>query len=344
MYFYLSIELYTMKKLLFLVSTIALFITACDFSKGPDVSHIDVELDPQLFFIDLFEMDEAHLEKEIEKLHQKYGSYLDAYSQQIIRIGSPENPRYPALMKEFLNYGDNQDVYKACKKQYEDIDEIKEDLTDAFKHYKYYFNDAKIPEIYLHTSYFNESVAMDSSWVSVSVEKYLGADCEFYEWLGTHKYMRKGMVPEKLVPDVMKAMALGNFSFQMKNEDILSEVISEAKVLHFVKHMMPELNDTLLFDYSDEQMRWCYNHEGDIWASMVEQKHLFSSERMMIQKYVGNSPFTYYFGQNSPGKAAVFLGYRIIEAYLKNNPELQLEDLIKEQDGHKILQESRYRP
>ena len=76
--------------------------------------------------------------------------------------------------------------------------------------------------------------------------------------------------------------------------------------------MMPELNDTLLFDYSAAQLKWCNKYESDLWAGLVERKDLFNTERMLIQKYVGDSPFTYYFGQESPGRVAVFLAYRMI--------------------------------
>ncbi len=334
-----------MKKFLCYLSIITLLTTGCNLgSKGPDVSDIDVTIEPQLFFVDLFEMDESDLPSEIQKLSSKYGTYLDAYSQQIIKIGSPSSPEYPNYIKSFLDYEDNREVYDACKKEYGNVQKLGEELTDAYRHYKYYFPDASIPSVYLHTSYFNQSIAMDSSWVSVSVEKYLGADCQFYEWLAIPKYLRRKMVPEKIAPDLMKAMAIGNFSLKMKNEDVLSKMLEQGKLQYFVKQMIPDIKDTLLFDYSKQQMKWCHQHEADIWASMVEQKHIYNTERMVIQKYVGDSPFTYYLGQDSPGKVAIFIAYQIIDAYMKNHPEKTLSDLLNNNDGHQILRESRYRP
>ncbi|WP_439184457.1 gliding motility protein GldB [Carboxylicivirga taeanensis] len=334
-----------MKKILFFISAVSLIVTACQLTtKGPDVSHIDVTVQPSLFFVDLFEVNETNLEADLKALSNTYGTYLDAYSQQIIKIGSPDHPDYADFVSSFLNYEDNRDVYEACKKQFGNPEALTAELTQAFRHYKYYFPNASIPEIYLHTSYFNQSIAMDSSWISISVEKYLGADCQFYEWLAIPKYLRRKMVPEKIVPDVMKAMVIGNFSLEMKNEDVVSQMIAQGKVQYFVKKMIPDIQDTLLFDYSDQQMEWCERHEADIWAIMVEQKHLYNTERMVIQKYVGDSPFTYYFGQDSPGKAAVYTGYQIVEAYMDSHPEMSLAELLNNQDGHEILRQSRYRP
>jgi len=328
-----------------LVAFVTLCCVACNWGKeGPDVDHIQLEVTPHLFFIDLFEMDENDLEAETKQLYAKYGAYLSAYSQQIIKIGSPENPNYHKFMRSFIDYEDNKEVYAKCKAIYPNGDELEKELSEAFRHYKYYYPEAMVPEVYLHTSYFNQSIALDSNWVSVSVEKYLGQDCEFYEWLAVPKYLRKKMVPQKVVPDVMKAIAMSNDTIGMKNEDVLSKMISQAKLQYFVKAMIPTIEDTLLFDYTKDQMQWCESYEADIWASMVEQKHIYNTERMVMQKYVGDSPFTYYFGQDSPGKAAVFLGYKILEAYMENNSDLGLNDLLKQNDAHYILREARYRP
>ncbi|TRX70492.1 gliding motility protein GldB [Carboxylicivirga sp. M1479] len=334
-----------MKKTLIYLCVLCVSVVACNKrSSGPDVSDIKIEVQVQPFFIDVFEMDEKSIVESIDQLKLNYPSYLEPYSQQIIKVGSTHHPEYPQRLLSFLNYEDNRDVYKACKELFGNTQELNQELTEAFRHYKYYFPQAPIPQVYLHTSYFNESIAMDSSWVSVSVEKYLGADCEFYEWLSTPKYLRRKMVPQKLVPDVMKAMAMGNFTFQTKNEDVISKMIAQGKIQYFIKSMIPSIEDTLLFDYSPAQMKWCEGHEADVWASMVEQKHLYNTERMVMQKYVGDSPFTYYLGQDSPGRAAVYVAYKIIESYMKNNPSVELMDLINNADAHLILREARYRP
>ncbi len=316
---------------------------SCDSNKGPDVSHINLEVTPKLFYDDLFKINETNIETELPVLKDRYQSYLNAYSQQIIKIGSPESAEYPNYILSFLNYEDNQDVYEKCQEAFAEVGDLSDELTSAFKHYKYYFPGKSIPEVYFHTSYFNQSIALDSNWVSVSVEKYLGAECEFYEWLSVPKYLRRKMTPEKIVPDVMKAMALSNFSQTTKNIDLISNMVQQGRLQYFIHQMIPEINDTILFDYSRDQMKWLKKHEADIWSILVEQKHLYNTDRMLIQKYVGDSPFTYYFGQESPGKAAVFLGYQIVQAYMDES-NLSLKDLMNERDAHKIFREARYRP
>jgi hypothetical protein len=294
--------------------------------------------------MDLFADSTLSIDIKTKQLKDKYGLYLEAYSQRVINIGSVEDQNYHQNLKAFINYEANQDVFAKCKEEYGIVDDIMDDMTQAFRFYKYYFPDAINPEIYFHISGFNQSIALDSAWVSVSVEKYLGEDCEFYEWLSIPNYLRKRMVKAKIVPDVMKAIAMTSFSSRMKNEDVLNSMLQKGKVLYFVSKMVPDLKEELLFDLSEKELEWCKKYEGDIWSGMVERKHLYETDRMIIQKYTGDSPFTYYFGQDSPGRAALYLAYQIIDDYMKVHPELSIVDLMLESDGHKIFRESRYRP
>ena len=78
--------------------------------------------------------------------------------------------------------------------------------------------------------------------------------------------------------------------------------------------------------------------------SIVERKHLFSTEGILITKYLNDAPFTSYFSQESPGRCGVFIGWRIIESYMKNNPKVSLQELMNNTDYKTILEQSVYNP
>ncbi len=73
---------------------------------------------------------------------------------------------------------------------------------------------------------------------------------------------------------------------------------------------------------------------GNIW---LNTGLLFESDRMTIMKYTGVGPYTKAFTTESPARAAVWLGWKIIESYTRKFPDLQLSDLMKENDYQKIL-------
>ena len=315
-----------------------------DKQMHPDVSDIDVELNVLPFYQDIHEMDTMNIESEIKPIIEKYPAFIQAYSHRIVRLGAPESPDYSKRIFDFVTYQANKDIYAKSKEVFSSFDDFNLSLVGGFKHYKYYFPEMKIPDVYLMISGFSQSIAVDADWVGISIEKYLGQDCEFYEWLEIPKYLRKGMIKEKMAPDVLRAMALTNFTKKRKVDDLINNMVYQGKIRYFVHRMFPDIKDSLLFDYNAEQMLWCKNHEADMWASLVEWKHLFKEDRMMIQKYTGDAPFTSNFGNNSAPRAGEFIGYKIIEAYMKNNDQITFPDLMKETDGRKILAASNYRP
>jgi hypothetical protein len=91
-------------------------------------------------------------------------------------------------------------------------------------------------------------------------------------------------------------------------------------------------------------MNFCRNNEGRMWEYLIEHKLLFETNRTIIRKFTGSGPFTKDFTSESPARAAVWLGWRIVEAYSRNNPELVLKDIMEEQDYQKILTLSKYNP
>ena len=55
---------------------------------------------------------------------------------------------------------------------------------------------------------------------------------------------------------------------------------------------------------------------------------LFSTDGFLIRKFTGEAPFTSYFTEESPGRAVVWTGFRIIERYMSNNPFGDPADLM----------------
>jgi hypothetical protein len=326
-----------------LIVILSVLIFGCG-PRPPKVDHVKVDFKLIPFYEDLFSIHPDSLEKEKDRLITDYGKYLEAYSMRVIGSGSPYEAGFVPKMAAFLAYEPNREVLDTCLEVFDDLTGMTDELDNAFRYYKYYFPKAEIPDVYLHISGFNQSIIVDSGWVSVSVEKYLGADCVFYEWLNIPVYQRSRMIPEKVVPDVMKAIAMTNFLYNDSVDDFVSQMLYKGMIQYYMKQVMPHQSEEILFDYTTKELDWCKHYEEMMWSTIIERKHLFSTERLMVQKYVGESPFSFYFGQESPGRTGVFVGSRIVESFMKKNPDVTLSELMNLRDYHWILSKAGYRP
>ena len=80
-----------------------------------------------------------------------------------------------------------------------------------------------------------------------------------------------------------------------------------------------------------------------MWKYLAEQKILFSTERLTIRKFIEEAPFTRDFGNESPGRVGVWIGYRIVSSYVKATG-INLKDLIGITSAKEILSGSKYHP
>jgi uncharacterized protein YjaZ len=77
---------------------------------------------------------------------------------------------------------------------------------------------------------------------------------------------------------------------------------------------------------------------------LVERKLLFSQRTLDIKTFTGDAPFTTPFHRNSAPRSGTFIGYKIVRAYMKNHPDVTLEQLMKMTDYIEIYNESYYEP
>jgi len=81
-----------------------------------------------------------------------------------------------------------------------------------------------------------------------------------------------------------------------------------------------------------------------MWQYLLEHDLLFETDQLVIRKLTGEAPFTTYFTNESPGRAAVWIGFRIVESFMMKNPEVTLDMLMKETNLQSILEKAKYSP
>jgi hypothetical protein len=108
--------------------------------------------------------------------------------------------------------------------------------------------------------------------------------------------------------------------------------------------MLPDVPDSLKIGFSADQMKWCRNNESQMWSYLIEHKLLFTTDPLAIQKLTDDAPYTSFYTRESPGRASVWLGWKIVREYARKNPEVTFQEIMAMRDYQKILQGSKYHP
>jgi hypothetical protein len=184
----------------------------------------------------------------------------------------------------------------------------------------------------------------------MGLDMFLGSNGDkFYPALrqSIPQYIARRFTPQNITPRVLEAFIRENmFAEEDNDRNLLSKMVYNGKILYLMDSFMPELSDTLKIGYTAEQLEWCKQNEGGIWAYFLQNELLFDSDAIKIQKYLAEAPFTPGLGENSDSapKLGMWTGWQIVRKYMEKNPEVSLQDLMLEKDPQKILTASKYKP
>ena len=93
----------------------------------------------------------------------------------------------------------------------------------------------------------------------------------------------------------------------------------------------------MIYEYSKKQVDWLKENESNMWAFFTSENLLYNEDYQKIRKYVEYSPNAPGMPVEAPGKTANWLGERIVTEFMKKNPGMSFENLLKQTDEQKIL-------
>jgi len=325
-----------MKNIFYLTLNAALLFGSC--RSQPEISIKIDRLEQTLFAIPIDSISAA-----IPRLERQYGELFDLYCSKIINIGMPADPQFSEELTAFLTDYHINLAYKRVMEVYPNIKNIENGLRKAFSNYRKEFPEKTIPSVYTLISGFNESMITADTILAIALDKYLGRNEDMYFRLNLSNYQRYTMDPKYVTTDCMKAWLYTEFQGNDSIDHVLANILYEGKVMYALHQLLPATPDSVLFGYTPDQMRWCRNNIAQMWTFLVENKLLYTTDHITINKLIGPAPFTSLFTRESPGRAAVWLGYQIIASYIRNN-NVSLEALLLDNDYQQILKNAKFRP
>lgn len=335
---------HTQIYLFFLCVTV---IFACKRDHKPDVSTIKLDIKIKRFDRDLFSGKNKDIIFIDTTLSKKYGFFYDDFVHRM--VGNPSLNNQDVLSGLYKD-----EAYKLLNNEvdsiFPDLKQQEEDLTETFKYIKYYYPKVKVPQFISFISGFSYQVPIGDNYIGIGLDLFLGKDNKYYSAMASSipMYLSRNFTPEYIVPRVTEAFTREEILKERdEDQNLLSKMVYNGKVLYFLDQVLPEnIPDSIKIGYTADQYNWCQNFEGNIWNYFLTQELIYQSDLQKIQTYITDGPFTPGLGnqKTSAPKLGFFIGWQIIKKYMKENPDITLQQLIAETDAQKILSKAKYRP
>lgn len=273
----------------------------------------------------------------------QYATFFRIFNEDIARLGPDTLGDYPERLSQFLNDPGIIDLYHRVAGLNEVIEKSLQDTRVALARLSKIFAEEKAPTIVTYIGGFNQRFITVQGILGIGLEHYLGDTCSTYTLLGIPAYISARMRPENLEKDALRAWIYSELPGPPPEASFLDHLVYHGKVYAIMGEVLEKATDQELLQYTRAEAEWCLSNEKSMWRYLAEQQILFSTDRFLIRRFFDEAPFTRDFGKESPGRAGQWIGYRLIENYLKAN-KMNLLALVSQQDSRKILAESRYHP
>lgn len=326
---------------------ISVFVFSCKQNTKPDVSHINLTINIERFDQDLYKGKSMELAQSDAFLRKKYGLFYRDYVNRI--VGTPDHSSLDIL--EIL-YSDQAytDLNKEVDSIYKDLKPVETELTQSFKYVRYYYPNSRIPRFISFLSGFEVQSPIGESYMGIGLDMFLGKDSKFYRAIvqSVPMYISRRFSPDYIVPRTIETYAREEL-FPERDEDrsLLSKMVYNGKILYFMdKVLADDIPDSVKIGYTSKQLGWCNAYEGEIWAYYLENELLFETDFQKIQVLLNEGPFTPGLGEknSSAPKIGIWTGWQIVRKYMEKNPDVTLQELMKETDPQIILNGAKYKP
>ena len=331
----------------------AIAVQSCQCNKSndnPDVSHIPVEVNIRRFEKELFALDTLQMAASLENLEKTYPEFSEVYFGQILgsRDSSIAPEGHAAYVKGFINHPSIRKLYDTTLVVYPDLDFLEKDLQKAFRYLEYYLPETQTPDL---TTYISEytvaSFIYGDNSLALGLDFFLGADYPYGQYnpgnSNFSQYLTRTNNRDHIAAKTIMPL-VADLCGPPPGDRLLDYMVQNGKMLYILDHLIPFAPDTVLMEYTPAQLGWCKDNELEIWAYFIQENLLYSSNWQDIRKLVEYSPSSPGMPPEAPGRTANWMGWQIVQAYMKRKPETTFRQLIDLTDAQALLDQSKYKP
>jgi hypothetical protein len=289
---------------------------------------------------DLFNIDQKNMAAAFESMYGKYPN-------NIIAEGAWKNTEMLSSIKGFINDPIIKEVYKDTEAKYADMSWFKREMMPALTLYRTHFPDESVPSFCTLVSGIDfqmPSVFGYDTTIFICLDMYLGKDYKHYAQAGMPNFIAARCDKKYMATDCFTKALVYKHLPDKTLVTLLDNMVDAGKRMLFTQTMFPSVAQKDILGYSDEQYEWATSNESAVWHFLIERNMVYDNSDDVVRRMMDETPFTRDFGNASPGRLGWYIGFQIVQSYMRNHPGTTLKDLLRMTDSQKFLKESGYKP
>ena len=303
-----------------------------------------VEVDIPIYRFDknFYKINDENYDKQLNQIESKFPGLTDYYlTNHIAMINSNDSIRRKNILS-FTSFSGVVLLQNKIDNYFTNTKEISNKINESFGIYKYHFPANEIPENIIFINAFN-SFGIDSynNNLIIGLDFYLGKENPMFNTV--YYYLKTRYDVKVMIADAVEYWISSEFIETQDSKTFLEELILKGKIMYIMNEFFPDEADNIIFRFAEEDLKWCKTHEQNIWNEILKMDILYELDESNYISFFNDSPFTKGMPKESPGRLGYWVGYQIVNQYMKNEG-VSLLDLMKNTNSQEILLKSKYKP
>ncbi len=297
------------------------------------------------------DLDTTHFTEALEHLFTEYPDFSRLYFHQI--MGLPEAAsQLTEEALDILKDSSYQLLYHDILKEFTDMEDIMADFNSGLQNYRRLLsNNQGLPRVYSFISGFQyQSLVFEDAYgeaLGIGLDLFMGDDFP-YQTVDPgnpafSKYLTRTFNEDHIIKKAVEVLVEDKMSAPTK-ADFLSLIIWGGKKLYAIDQILDFKPDTIIFEYTPAQMEWCRQNEVQMWNFFFDKDLFYETDIKSFNKLVAPAPYSPGMPVEAPGATGNYMGYRIVQEFMKRNPEVSLAELLTLDNAQEILEKSKFKP
>jgi len=328
-----------MRTIIIFVCFVAL-LSSCNSEKCrpiPETEGITVEVNIERLENELFALESLPAIVEFLDTHQSFARLF---------LQSDQYPNDTVLARSILKIIKDPHIdtlYRETMQEFSDFSYLETEFEQAFKNIKAFYPQFKAPKIQTVVTGFASDMYVSDSLIIIGLDYFIGPEATFRP-IDLPNYILERYRKEYIVPSIVLILSEQFNETDVRDKTLLAEMIYFGKAYYFTSRVLPCTNDSLLIGYSGEEIEEVNENEDIIWANFLHNKIIYETGHDMKKKFIGERPNVHEIGEKCPGRIGVWVGWEIVENYMKTHDDTTLPKIMSNADAKAIFQQSKYNP
>ena len=116
----------------------------------------------------------------LQQMNTVYPQQTRTLIEDVLRIGKVNDQQINTIFLRFYQDSTLQTLISDSEQQYANMDDINQQLTEAFSYLKDQIPSLEVPDVYAQIGSLDQSVIVGNSAIGICLDKYLGEDYPLY--------------------------------------------------------------------------------------------------------------------------------------------------------------------